>query len=48
LAERRREPGWLEFSIRDQPTIGLVDRGAEQRRGQDVEILPPVDAALGD
>jgi hypothetical protein len=27
----------MECSIGDQPAIGLVDRGIEQRRGQDVE-----------
>jgi hypothetical protein len=31
VAEGCREPGWLECSIGDQPAIGLVDRGIEQR-----------------
>src|SRR6266850_7427583 len=46
IAEGRREPGRLELSIDDQPAIGLVDGNVEQRRGQHVEILPPVDAGF--
>src|SRR5882724_7558410 len=46
IAEGRREPGRLELSIGDQPAIGLVDGNVEQRRGQNVEILPPVDAGF--
>src|SRR6266436_10036463 len=43
-----RKTGGFDFSIGDQPAISFVNRGAEQRRGQDVEIFPRIDAALAD
>ena len=44
VAEGCGECGRLEFPISDQPAIGFVDRDVEQRRGQEVEILPAVEA----
>src|SRR5882757_1968179 len=46
LAEWCREACRLEFSIDDQPAIGLIDRSAKQRRGEHIEILVSIDAAL--
>ena len=42
------EPGRLEFPSRDQPAVGLIRRRGEQRRGEDVDVLLPVDPGLGD
>ena len=39
LAERRGESGGLELLARDEPAVRLVDRGVEQGRGEDVEVL---------
>ncbi len=48
VPERRCEARRLESFACDQPAVGLVDRGAEQRRGHDLQVHVFVDARLAD